>query len=450
MKAYIVSLGCPKNTVDAEASMGILGRAGCTFVSDPREAELLIVNACSFLDSAWRETVEEVERLAAVRTEGRRKKLVLMGCLPLHRGNGWRASLPSVDAFLPTGAHSLLPSVIRSFRDGSPPGEPDADALAVVDRFAGFEHRIRTTPRHVAYVKIAEGCDRTCTFCAIPRIRGRMVSRELRSIVREVEGLRADGVREVTLLAQDITSYRDGRARFGDLVDSIAGAGVEWIRVFYVHPSSLTVELAKRLFEHPSVCRYLEVPVQHASDRLLERMGRSYTRVRVERTIGGIREEFPDVVFRSEVIVGFPGEDDDDFEELKSFVEGIRFNSLGVFVYSSERGTPAASLDRTVGRAAASDRASQLADVQSSVTFGLLSAEKGRTLRILVDRSVEDGSGGLEGCTHAGRYYGQAYEIDGEVYLEGEALRVGEFVDGTILDADASDLRAKVALPRST
>jgi ribosomal protein S12 methylthiotransferase len=449
MKAYIVSLGCPKNTVDAEATMGILERAGCRFVPDPREAELLIVNACSFLDSAWRETVEEVERLAAVKSAGRRKKLVLMGCLPLHRENGWRASLPSVDTFLPAGAHALLPSLVRSFRDGSESIEPDADAIAAADRFAGFERRVRTTPPHVAYVKIAEGCDRTCTFCAIPRIRGRMKSRELRSIVREVMGLRADGVREVTLLAQDITSYRDGRARFGDLVDSIASAGVEWIRVFYVHPASLTVELAKRLFEHPSVCRYLEVPVQHASDRLLKRMGRPYTRARVERAIVQIREVFPDVVFRSEVIVGFPGEDDGDFEELKSFVESIRFASLGVFVFSREHGTTAASLDGTVGRAAAADRAAQLADVQSSVTFGLLSAEKGRTLRILIDRSVGDGSG-VGGCTHAGRYYGQAYEIDGEVYLEGKGLRVGEFVDGTIVDADASDLMAKVALTRST
>jgi ribosomal protein S12 methylthiotransferase len=449
MKTFIVSLGCPKNTVDAEAFMGILDRDGCTIVSDPREADLLIVNACSFIDSAWRETVEEVERLSGLKIQDPGKRLVVMGCLPLHRPNGWREALAHVDRFLPAGSHSLLPSLVDAFReDARPPRRGHGDDGGV-DRFAGFEDRIRTTPLHTAYVKIAEGCDRTCAFCAIPKIRGPMTSRRMGSILREVGRLVEQGVREVTLLAQDITSYRDGRARFTDLVESIARSGVEWIRVFYVHPGSLTMDFARSLFGHPSVCRYLEVPVQHASDRVLERMGRFYTRARLERTFGEIRAEFPDVVIRSEVIVGFPGEGEDEFEELKSFVETAQFASLGIFEFSSEPGTAADSFDQRVGAGVVKERAAQIADVQNSVTFGLLSSEKGRRHRILVDRRVENGGGEPRGFSHAGRYYGQAYDIDGEVYLEGPSLEVGEFVTATIVDADAFDLQAKADPPRS-
>jgi ribosomal protein S12 methylthiotransferase len=448
MKTYIVSMGCPKNTVDTEAAIGLLQSAGCTIVGDPEEAELLIVNACSFLDSAWRETVEEVEHLTHVKQAApTAKKLVLMGCLPLHKKEGWRDSLPGVDRFVPSGGHSLLPSIVDSLRKGrDDSGWVESKGL---DRFAGFESRVRTTPNHIAYVKIAEGCSRTCTFCAIPRIRGEMVSRTIEAIVREVKTLRGEGVREVSLLAQDITSYRDGHRRLPDLVDAIVGTGVEWVRLFYVHPGSLTVDLARRFFEHPSVCRYLEVPVQHASDRMLRLMGRQHTRAHLDRVLGGIREEFPDAVVRSEVIVGFPGESDEDFSELKSFIESVRFASLGVFVYSAEEGTAAATREEKVVAAVCSERAAEIADIQNSITFGLLSSERGRRQRVLVDRRIEKEPGARAGFSHAGRYYGQAYEIDGEVYLKGRGLAEGDFVMARITDADAFDLEAEVDEPQS-
>ena len=447
MKTFIVTMGCPKNTVDTEAAIGFLRDAGCTMVADPEEADLLIVNACSFLDSAWRETVEEVEHLSDLKRAYPGKKLVLMGCLPLHRKEGWRESLPDVDRFLPTGAHSFLPSIVDSLRRGE--RGTAADGAVPVDRFAGFANRVRTTPGHLAYVKIAEGCSRACTFCAIPRIRGDMVSRPIEAIVREIAALKRDGVREVSLLAQDITSYRDGRRRFPDLVDAIAGTGIDWIRVFYVHAGSLSVEFVRRIFEHPSVCRYLEVPVQHASDRMLRRMGRQHTRAHLERVLGGIREEFPETVVRSEVIVGFPGETGGDFEELKSFIERAAFASLGVFVFSPEEGTEAAGFDPAVDPAVAAERSAEIADLQTSIAFGLLSAERGKRHRVLVDRGLEGDSGARAGFTHAGRYYGQAFEIDGEVYIRGRGVEEGAFADVRITDADAFDLEAETVDPQS-
>ncbi|MEJ2722980.1 MAG: MiaB/RimO family radical SAM methylthiotransferase, partial [bacterium] len=334
--------------------------------------------------------------------------------------------LPWVDHFVPTGGHGLLPALVGAWRDGLATAR--TPAAVGLDRFMGFEDRVLATPAHTAYVKIAEGCGRRCSFCAIPKIRGDLDCRSVESIVREVENLVGRGVKEVSLLSQDITSYASQGRRFPDLVDAIVRTGIEWIRIYYVHPGSLSLDLARRLFAHPSVCRYLEVPVQHASDALLERMGRRYTRTGVETTLEAIRGEFPDVVIRSEVIVGFPGETDDDFEELKEFVQNIQFSSLGVFCFSAEPNTGAAMLDGTIPDSLKRERMAELTDIQRSVGFGLLERHRGRVRRILVDRQVERDTGLYRGSSHAGRFYGQALDIDGEVFLTGAGLTVGEFV----------------------
>jgi ribosomal protein S12 methylthiotransferase len=441
MKVYITSLGCPKNLVDTEATLSLLREEGCALTEDCTEADVMIVNACSFLDASWRETIEEVERLGRVREGDGSKKLVVMGCLPRHRDDDWRRRLPHVDRFVPAGEHARLPALVRAWRNGG--GVKSPLPRAAIDPFAGFERRTLLTPPHTAYVKIAEGCSRRCSFCAIPRIRGKMISRTLRSIVDEVESLRNNGLREVCLLAQDITSYGyDGR-RFADLVDAIASTGVDWIRIYYVHPGSLSLDLARRLFDHPSVCRYLESPIQHASDRILKRMRRPYTRERLSSLFSGIRREFPDIRVRSEVIVGFPGEEERDFEELKRFVEEMEFASLGIFAYSPEANTPAASLDGVVPDDVKRARAAELSDLQDAITFGLHDAERGAVHSVLVDRLRDDSSG--DGYPYAGRYYGQAPEVDGEVLIKGEGLATGEFVSAVITDADVFDLRGEVA-----
>jgi ribosomal protein S12 methylthiotransferase len=441
VKAYIVTLGCPKNLVDSEATVSVLRTTGCEITHDPAAADVLMVGACSFLDASWQETVEETRRLAQYKRGRRRPRLILMGCLPRHRAEDLETSLPWVDHFLPTGAHARLPELFASWRTETPLAR--TLALGDADRFAGFEARELLTPSHTAYVKVAEGCNRACTFCAIPIIRGRQVSRDADSIVREVDGLVARGVREVTLLAQDIVSYRDGPTRFADVVDRLARTGVEWIRIFYIHPAGVTVDHIARLFAHPSVCRYLEMPVQHSSSRVLALMKRSYDRPHVEKLVGDIRSAFPDVVIRSEVIVGFPGETEDEFEELKNFVSDFAFDSLGVFPYSPEPGTEAAPLAAADTVGVASERAAELAAVQEAASFGARARFRDTTLRVLVDRTIDADETGFAGCTRAGRFYGQALEIDGEVHLCGDA-RPGEFVEARITDTDVFDLRGEV------
>lgn len=436
MKAYIVTLGCPKNLVDSEATASVLRKSGCDVTGDPSAADVLLVGACSFLDSSWRETVDETKKLARFKRGSKRKRLVLMGCLPKHRAENLETELPWVDHFLPTGAHARLTEMMSAWNEGLPLARTLARGDA--DRFAEFESRELLTHPHTAYVKVAEGCNRKCTFCAIPLIRGRQVSRPGDSIVREVDGLVARGVREVTLLAQDIVTYRDGSTRFADLVGRIAATGVEWVRIFYVHPAGLELRHIEPLFAHPAVCRYLEMPVQHSSSRVLERMQRGYDRAHVEALLASVRGAFPDVVIRSEVIVGFPGETDAEFEELKRFLGDFAFDSLGVFPYSPEPGTRAPALDGQLDPELIRERASEVTGLQEALSFAARSRFAGTELRVLIDRAPDP-----DEPASAGRFYGQAPDIDGEVFVTGDA-RVGEFVDVRITETDVFDLCGEV------
>jgi ribosomal protein S12 methylthiotransferase len=436
LKAYLVTLGCPKNLVDSEAALTLLRRAGCDATDDPEAADVLMVSACSFLDASWQETVGEVERLAAYKSDG--KRLILMGCLPRHRHEELETALPAVDHFVPTGAHETLPELIALWREGqSGPRRVDADGT---DRFSGFEGRDLLTPVHTAYVKVAEGCNRKCAFCAIPTIRGRQVTRPIDAIVREIDDLVARGVREVSLLAQDIVAYSDRGRKFPDLIDAVAATGVDWIRIYYFHPAGIDADYLRRVFEHPSVVRYLEMPVQHGSSPILQRMRRGHDRGHIERLLGDIREAVPDLVLRSEVIVGFPGEGEREFEELRRLVEEIQFDSLGIFPYSREPGTEAADMDAQVPAAVIHSRHEELTSLQESVAFGARARFLGTRQRVLIDRRVDAEEGAPGGAALAGRFYGQAPEVDGEVFVTGDHGRVGEFVDVEIVDAGAYDL----------
>jgi ribosomal protein S12 methylthiotransferase len=459
VRAYISTMGCPKNLVDSEAAAAVLQQAGCEIAGDPDGADLLVVGACSFLASSWQETVEEVERLAAVKRASRGvaggcgpwaespgRRLVLMGCLPIHRDEDLERTLPDVDAFVPTGAHEKLAGLVESWRvDAVGRGGPGSleEGRRVdgsgSDRFAAFENRVLFTPAHTAYVKIAEGCNRRCSFCAIPAIRGRQVARPISSVVREVEQLVDRGVREVTLLSQDIVSYRDGGRPFVELVGEVVKTGVDWVRVFYLHPAGLTIDHIRRIFDHSSVVRYLELPVQHASNRILERMRRSHDRAWVERLVGDIRGEYPETVIRSEVIVGFPGESEQDFEELLAFTREMEFDSLGIFPYSREPGTEAAALSAALPEPRIRQRVEELTRVQEAVSFGVLSRRVGKTYTVLVDRRCDPAVDGT-GREYAGRYYGQALDIDGEVFIGSNDLDVGEFVRVRITGSGTFDL----------
>jgi len=453
IRAHISTMGCPKNLVDSEAAAGVLIGAGCELTDDPAEADLLLVGACSFLQSSWRDTLEEIERLAAFKERGGDKRLVLMGCLPLHRNVDLEKTLPEVDHIVPTGAHERLAGLVDSWRDRGIHKRGLVDGTGA-DRFAGFENRAPLTPGHTAYVKIAEGCNRKCSFCAIPAIRGRQIVRPTPSIVREVAGLVDRGVKEVTLLSQDIVSYRDDGRDFVDLVDEIVTTGVEWVRVFYLHPAGLTLDRVTRLFAHESVVKYLEMPVQHVSDRLLTKMRRSHDRRRIEDLIGGIRAEFPEAVIRSEVIAGFPGETDVEFDELLRFVEQIEFDSLGVFPYSPEPGTEAEGLGDSLPEPIIRQRVEEVVAVQEAVSFGVQARRVGKTYDVLVDRACGPDEDvfvdGSRAASHAGRFYGQAPEIDGEVFVASSGVTVGEFVRVRITESDLFDLKGEVTADASS
>ncbi len=436
-------MGCPKNTVDAEAAISLLRRAGCAMTPDPKSADFLVVNSCSFLDAAWRETVEQVRFLSRFKQRNGKKKLVLMGCLPVHRNENLEEILPWVDFFLPSGAHAELPRLVERERTNRH-AVGDNKSVGRWDPFAAFENRDLLTPPHTAYVKIAEGCDRKCSFCAIPAIRGPFRSRSPASILREIENLLERKVKEITLLSQDILSYRYDGVNFPDLLEQIVGTGVDWIRIFYLHPASLTLATVRRLFEHKSVCRYLEIPFQHASDTILTRMRRSHDRRRLEKLFSGLRSEFPDAVIRSEAIVGFPGETEKDFEILKEFVAKARFYSLGIFPFSPEPGTEAASFENLVPEEIAADRAAELASGQEAVSFDFSSGYLGKSLPVLVDREIRSEECIFENCDFAGRFYGQALEIDGEVYLKGTGIAPGDFITVRIVDTDIYDLKGEM------
>ncbi len=399
------------------------------------------MNACSFLASAWDETREEIAGLAGFKTAGEGKKLVLMGCLPIHLGDdGWKRDLPEVDFFIPPGRHGDVARIVRTL---SGRGE-EAPSLAPADFFSGSEDRELLTPAHTAYLKIAEGCSHQCEFCAIPLIKGPMVGREPRSIVREAAKLAEKGVREITIVAQDPAAYRHGDVGLVDLVQMISRQEIEWIRILYIHPSSMRVDELKRLYEIPSVCRYLDVPVQHASDGVLSRMNRGYDRRYLKRLFSEMKTAFPDLALRTEVIVGYPGETEDDFNILTDFVQEIQFAYLGIFAYSPERGTAAWEREDDVAMDVKRARVAELESVQQAAAFAFNSKLVGRRLTVLVDGPVDEGHGRYADCSFAGRYYGQAPEIDGEVLIRGDGLEPGSFVQVEVMEADAFDLVARV------
>jgi ribosomal protein S12 methylthiotransferase len=300
------------------------------------------------------------------------------------------------------------------------------------------------TAGHTAYVKIAEGCSHACEFCAIPAIKGPMVSRSPDSIRREVEDLVRRGVREISIIAQDPAAYSSKGCRLPGLVESLAAAGIDWMRLLYIHPASARIDELARIFEIPQVCRYMDIPVQHASNRILARMKRGHRIEAVARLLEEIRRICPDMVFRSEVITGYPGESEDDFELLKEWVESAGIATLGIFIFSPEPGTPAFERDDLVPPEVSAERHAELLSAHEAFAFGFHSGYIGRTLEVLVDRTLEPTVPDDDECSAAGRYYGQALEIDGEVFLRPGEFQPGQFVTARIVDTTIHDLVGEV------
>jgi ribosomal protein S12 methylthiotransferase len=433
---YFLNLGCPKNLVDAERVAGKLERFGWVEARSAGEARLLVVTTCAFISIAEEESVHEILQMASIKQDW--QKLAVVGCLVSREGRELERLLPEVDIFLAVDEMDMLPERISGVERGT-----------VTDKGAGGAVcRKLFTPAHLAYLKIAEGCSNHCSYCTIPSIRGELRSRATEEIVREAEYLAGAGVKELVIVAQDTGAWgRDagGGGALTALVESVSKVFLPgWIRLMYLHPSHIDPGPVIDLIEGGVICPYLDIPIQHVSDSILSRMARGYGRADLERLFGALRSSPIDIALRTTVMVGFPGEGDDEFDELLRFLEQVEFDHVGVFTYSDEEGTAAASLGYKVSDSLARSRKEELLDVQMDISHARLTARTGFTETILVDEMLEAGERPSPGVWGIGRSARQAYDVDGVTFLEGAAVQTGDFVKARIRKAEAYDLFAVV------
>jgi ribosomal protein S12 methylthiotransferase len=432
----VVSLGCPKNLVDSEVMLGRLAEQGFTVVSDPREAETIVVNTCAFIDRAKQESVDTILEMAQLKTSGRARRLVVTGCLAQRYDAEIRKEIPEIDATLGTGQ---VEEIVRAV------GGQDTSLSAAPLEWV-YDHtvpRVLATPPWLAYVKISEGCDYTCSFCIIPKLRGRHRSRRPEDIEAEVRTLVERGVREIVLVAQDTTRYgldldvRDGLALLLRRLGRIEG--LVWIRVLYAYPSTLSDAVLDAMASEPKVVKYVDIPLQHASEAVLRRMRRPTGRGNLLGMVERIRERIPGVAVRTSFIVGFPGETDADFELLLTFVRSARFDSVGVFTYSDEEGTAAFQASDPVPEGVRTRRARRLMALQKRLSARALRDRIGTKVPVLVEGLHPDSSLLLRG-----RAPFQAPDIDGQVIIADGTAEAGSFVTALVVESHDYDLVAHI------
>jgi ribosomal protein S12 methylthiotransferase len=457
MKIGMISLGCPKNLVDSEVMLGLAQQAGHQLTRDAADAEVLVVNTCAFIDKAKQESIDAILEMAEHKKTGRCKTLVVAGCLAERYRDELRAQIPEIDAVIGTGEVPAIVDAIGGARlipllraNGEPVGtSPVAGGLQASGLptyiYDAETPRLLATPRHYAYLKIAEGCDYKCAFCIIPTLRGHYRSRSADSIVAEAERLAAGGVKELLLISQDTSFYGVDRGERGALARLLGALnridGLEWIRMLYLYPTTIGDDVLEAMAEHEKVCKYIDLPLQHASDTVLKRMKRPGTRAGYERLLDRIRRRVPGVALRTTFIVGFPGETDRDFGELQSFVEAMQFDHLGVFTYSHEEGTSAHGLPDDVPAAVKQQRQSRLMQAQKRRLARSQAARIGQQVRLLVDGPSDEHELVLRA-----RLESQAPDIDSLVYLtdcDPAEIAAGTFIEAEIVDRDGYDLLAR-------
>lgn len=430
----MVSLGCAKNQTDAEAMLALLSGVGHKIVTEPENADVIIVNTCGFIESAKQESIETLLEMAAYKN-GRCKLLIASGCLAERYNTQVLDEIPEVDAVVGTGDYDSIAEIInRAFAGERPAVFGHQDRTP--DESAG---RILSTPPYTAYVKIGDGCDNRCTYCAIPMIRGRFRSRPIESIVSEVRALAENGVKEIILIAQDTTRY--GKDLYGTyaldkLLDALVPIeGIAWIRVHYFYTEAITDELIQTMAAHEKICCYIDMPIQHANNDILRRMARRTTKEEIRDKIALIRSKMPDCIIRTSLIVGFPGETEEQFEELCEFVREIRFDRMGVFAYSREEDTPAADFEGQIDEQTKQRRLDALMRLQQQISKEKNEEKIGCVLEVLVEGYDEDN------YMYYGRSRGDSIGIDGRVYFAAHGeICSGDIVSVKILDADEYDL----------
>ncbi len=435
MNLLFVSLGCDKNLVDSEVMLGLLDEKGYRIVDEEADADVIVINTCCFIQDALEESIQTILDMAEYKETGRLQALIVTGCLGQRYQQEILEEIPEVDVVLGTTNYDRIVDAIEEALAGKSEvllGDPDAMPLTGTGRLV-------TTGGHYAYLKIAEGCNKNCTYCIIPSLRGRYRSVPMEQLIREAKSLAEQGVKELILVAQETTVYGQdlyGKKSLAALLRQLCKVdGIRWIRLLYCYPEEVDEELIRTIKEEKKVCPYLDLPIQHADDEILKRMGRKTNRTELTELIGKLRGEIPDICIRTTLITGFPGETEAQHEELLDFVEEMKFDRLGVFTYSREEGTPAAVMPDQIPEEVKQQRYDELMSLQQEIAFDTASRMPGREMDVLIEGKVADED------AYVGRTYRDAPDVDGLIFIEtNEELMTGDFVRVRVTGAREYDL----------
>jgi ribosomal protein S12 methylthiotransferase len=438
LKIALESLGCSKNLVDAEIMMGILNKKGYQLVNNPVDADIIMVNTCGFIESAKQESIDTILEYANLKETANLKILVVTGCLAQRYPEELKAEIPEIDAIVGTGSYQNIDEIIANLEK-----EKHITSLNNIE-FVYNEDlpRYISTPSHMAYLKISEGCDKHCTYCIIPKLRGKQRSRKIEDIVNEAKNLAKNGVKELVVIAQDSTMYGSDiyeKPQLAKLLEQLAQIdGIKWIRVMYSYPESITEELVQVIKKNDKICNYFDMPIQHASNKILKLMNRQTTKEDLLKKIEMIRKNIPDATLRTTIITGFPGETESDIEELLEFIKVAKFDRLGAFAYSREEGTAADKLPNHIEDDLKEQRREKVMRLQQTISEELNNQKIGNTYEVLIEEKIEDD-------IYIGRTQYDAEEIDSIVYVKtNKDLKIGQFVDVVITDALEYDLMGEL------
>ena len=438
LKIALESLGCSKNLVDAEIMMGILNRKGYKLVGNMEEADIALVNTCGFIESAKQESIQTILEIAQLKETANLKLLIVTGCLAQRYSDELKEEIPEIDAIVGTGSYQNIDEIVAGL-------EKENKIVSLNDiEFAFNEElpRYVSTPSYMAYLKISEGCDKHCTYCIIPKLRGKQRSRKIEDIVCEAKDLASRGVKELVVIAQDSTMYGSdiyGKPVLPELLEELAKIeGIKWIRIMYSYPESITEELVQVIKKHDNICNYFDMPIQHASNKILKLMNRHTTKEDILSKVEMIRKNIPNATLRTTIITGFPGETEEDFEELLDFAKTVKFDRLGAFAYSREEGTAADKLPNHVDDEVKEQRRDRLMMLQQGISQEVMANKIGKTFEVLIEEQIEKN-------VYMGRTEGDAEEIDSIVYVKSKKqLNQGEFVKVEINNALEFDLMGDV------
>lgn len=439
MKILFVSLGCDKNLVDSEHMLGMLCDNGFTVTDDENEADVIVVNTCCFIHDAKEESIENIIEMAKLKDEGNLKALVVTGCLAQRYKDEIQKEIPEVDAVIGTTAYDDIVNIVKEILEDKKVVNSYKDISYLTPNTS---NRVITTGGYTSYLKIAEGCNKNCTYCIIPKLRGKFRSVPMEQLLEEARYLADKGVKELILVAQETTLYGVdiyGEKKLPELLRELCKIeGFEWIRILYTYPEEITDELIQVIKEEDKICKYIDMPIQHASDNILKRMGRRTNRADLVEIIGKLRKEIDDIVIRTTLITGFPGETEEDFEELLDFVYDMNFERLGVFTYSAEEGTKAAEMNEQIAEEVKEARRNAVMEMQQDITFDYMASLVGNITKVLIEGYMVDDD------VYVGRTYMDAPNIDGLVFVNSnKQLMSGDIILAEITNSDGYDLIAE-------